>query len=59
MLVDHATRQHLFKEPPCKMVSFCGQVILVVEDKPLITRDMHENLERVGARILQVGLQDA
>jgi hypothetical protein len=41
------------------MVSFCGQVILVVEDKPLITRDMHENLERVGARILQVGLQDA
>ena len=39
--------------------ALCGQVILVVEDKPLITRDMRDNLERSGARVLQVGLQDA
>jgi DNA-binding response OmpR family regulator len=37
----------------------CGQVILVVEDKPLITRDMRESLEKVGARVLPKSLQEA
>ena len=37
----------------------CGQVILVVEDNPLNTRDMQENLEKAGALVLQVCLQEA
>ena len=37
----------------------CGQVILLVEDKPQITHDMKESLEKVGARVLQVSLQEA
>ena len=37
----------------------CGQVILVVEDKPLITCDMRESLEKAGARVIQVSLQEA